>query len=90
MDDVSDAAPEAGPTADTSPSAEAWIVLNGERRLLSRETSLLDLLRELQIVPETPAVAIAVNDRLIRRADWPAHRLAAGDRIEVVRPMAGG
>jgi len=64
--------------------------VNGERRLLPQEISLLDLLRELKIDPEAPAVAIAVNDRLVRRADWPVHRIVAGDRIEVVRPMAGG
>ncbi len=90
MDNVRDAAIAGGPAADTPPSAEIWVVVNGERRLLPHGASLLDLLRELQIAPDEPVVAVAVNDRLVRRADWPAHRPVPGDRIEVVRPMAGG
>jgi sulfur carrier protein len=71
-------------------SRDAWVFVNGERRALPAGAALLDLLGDLRITPETPAVAVAVNDRVVPRAEWAAHGLAPGDRIEVVRPMQGG
>jgi sulfur carrier protein len=34
--------------------------------------------------------AIALNGRLVRRAQWPATPIAPGDRIEIVRALSGG
>jgi len=78
----------AGPREPLSP--EAWVAVNGERRPLPAGATLLELLGSLRITLETPAVAVAVNERLMRRAEWAAHKLAPGDRIEVVRAMQGG
>jgi sulfur carrier protein len=34
--------------------------------------------------------AIALNGRLVRRAQWPQTSIAPGDRIEIVRALSGG
>jgi sulfur carrier protein len=35
-------------------------------------------------------LAVAVNGAVVRRAEWPARTLAAGDDVEIVRPLQGG
>jgi sulfur carrier protein len=35
-------------------------------------------------------VAVAVNGSVVRRAEWPSTALAAGDEVEIVRPISGG
>jgi len=35
-------------------------------------------------------VAAAVNGEVVRRADWPSTRLAAGDEVEVLTAVQGG
>lgn len=73
----------------SAPQADRWIVLNGERRPLPAGASLVDVLDALHL-GLGDAVAVAVNDRMVRRGEWSALRLAHGDRVEVVRPMQGG
>jgi len=74
---------------DTTPRADAWIAVNGEVQPLPPGASLADVLDRLHVDSET-AVAVAVNERVVRRVEWATHRLASGDRVEVVRPMQGG
>ena len=42
------------------------------------------------IDPAVRGTAMALNDAVLPRARWPEHRLAAGDRVEIVRPFQGG
>jgi sulfur carrier protein len=35
-------------------------------------------------------LAVAVNGTVVRRSEWPARRLSAGDDVEIVRPLQGG
>ena len=39
---------------------------------------------------EVAAAEQAVNDAVVRRASFPTHRLAEGDRVEIIRAVAGG
>jgi sulfur carrier protein len=38
----------------------------------------------------TPPFAVALNDDFVPRARYPLSTLAPGDRLDVVRPIAGG
>ena len=67
-----------------------WVLLNGQRTPMPEQGELVKLLAALQITPETPGVAVAVNDRVVPRAQWAAWRLSPGDRVEVVRAVQGG
>ncbi|MGH7037835.1 MAG: sulfur carrier protein ThiS [Stellaceae bacterium] len=35
-------------------------------------------------------LAVAVNGAVVRRAEWAAAALSAGDDVEIVRPLQGG
>lgn len=63
--------------------------INGEDRRLTAAT-IADLLREEVRDPTAKGVAVAVNGAVVPRRDWPARQLAAGDRIEIVKPFRGG
>uniref|UniRef100_E6Q4Y6 Putative Sulfur transfer protein ThiS n=1 Tax=mine drainage metagenome TaxID=410659 RepID=E6Q4Y6_9ZZZZ len=63
--------------------------INGEKRELpATEATLDEVLATLGI--EAHGVAIACNDCVVRRSDYARHRIAEGDRIEIVRAVAGG
>ncbi|WP_171175276.1 sulfur carrier protein ThiS [Ruegeria sp. HKCCD8929] len=62
------------------------IVLNGEAREVQSET-LSELLEECGF---SGRVATAVNEQFVPSSLRIGHRLAQGDRIEVVAPMQGG
>lgn len=64
------------------------IVLNGESRETAGEATLAGVLAEAG-VPER-GVAVAVDGEVVRRADWPEHRLTEGTRVEVLTAVQGG
>ncbi|MGH9391792.1 MAG: sulfur carrier protein ThiS [Vicinamibacteria bacterium] len=64
------------------------VLLNGESRDITPNSTLLELLESLGL--REPHVAIAVNRDIIRRSDYPARRLREGDRIEIVHAVGGG
>jgi sulfur carrier protein len=66
----------------------AEIVVNGAPRELTPGTTLEDLLRQLRLEPRW--VVAELNGEPLGRDRYAAVRLSAGDRIELVRPVAGG
>lgn len=52
--------------------------------------TVAELLAERGIDPKTRFLAIAVNGAVVRRGEWLMHGLAAGDDVEIVRPLQGG
>lgn len=64
------------------------IVLNGESKEIADSASVAELISALGLTPER--LAIEVNRRIVRRADWPATTLAEGDKVEVVHFVGGG
>jgi len=50
--------------------------------------SVAQLLTQLNS-PET-GWAVAVNQQIIPRSDWPEHQLADGDQVLLFQPVAGG
>ena len=59
----------------------------------SAAADLLALWREQTAalgLQEPRGFAIALNGRVVKRADWPATPLAAQDRVEIIRAFAGG
>ena len=67
------------------------IVLNGEPYEVPAGTTVAELLRQLEIEPETArGIAVAVNEEVVRRSQWGMVQLQAGDRVEVVTARQGG
>ena len=63
--------------------------INGEDTEVTA-TTVAELLAVRGIDPKARFLAVALNGEVVRRTDWPSHPLAAGDRIEIVRPLQGG
>ena len=64
------------------------ISLNGEPRKVERAATVAELIAELAL--PAPATLVEHNGLALRRDEWPQHALAAGDRVEIVRIVAGG
>jgi sulfur carrier protein len=63
--------------------------INGKDAELAA-TTIAELLAEQGIDPKARFLAVALNGAVIRRAEWQAAALAAGDNVEIVRPFQGG
>ncbi len=63
--------------------------INGKEAELAA-TTIAELLAEQGIDPKARFLAVALNGAVIRRAEWQAAALAAGDNVEIVRPFQGG
>jgi sulfur carrier protein len=65
------------------------IVINGEPRERDGAT-IVELLADLGVEARARGVAVAVNGEIVPRAEWPDHRVDAGDRVEALSAMQGG
>ena len=67
------------------------IQVNGEAHRVPAAISVLDLLTLLDVLGRPDqAMALAVNRCVVPRQQWPRHRLAASDRVDIVRAIGGG
>jgi sulfur carrier protein len=64
------------------------IVVNGEERAVPEGTTVAGLLKDLGLAGRH--VAVEANRAIVPRAQHEAHRLAAGDRLEIVTFVGGG
>jgi len=64
------------------------LVVNGEDLELADGANVLDLLAHLDLGPKW--VIVERNGEPVERRDVPTTTLADGDRIELVRAVAGG
>lgn len=62
--------------------------INGHLRDLPDELTVSALL-ELLGSPRA-GIAVARNDRVVRRAEYDTNRLRDGDRVEIITAVAGG
>ncbi|HTZ55930.1 MAG TPA: sulfur carrier protein ThiS [Candidatus Acidoferrum sp.] len=62
--------------------------INGEERELRDGTTVATLLTELG-APGS-GIAVACNDRVVRRAEFETRVIADGDAIEIIKAVAGG
>ncbi len=64
------------------------VEINGETHVVEEQTTLKDLIEYLKLTPQR--LAVELNHRVVRRADWPRTPLNEGDRIEIVHFVGGG
>jgi sulfur carrier protein len=62
--------------------------VNGEQRDFDLGTTVGRLLRDLGL--RETGIAVAVNERIVRKASFEEHALADGDAVEIIRAVAGG
>ena len=64
------------------------VSVNGQARQVREAITVARLLEELE--PTTKYVAVEVNLQLVSRQEHAKHRLAEGDRVEIVALVGGG
>ena len=64
------------------------VVINGEARDIAAAENVAELIGALGL--PAPAMLVEHNGTALRRDEWKTRTLADGDRIEVVRIVAGG
>jgi sulfur carrier protein len=69
-------------------STENQVTLNGECRMFPAKTTLLEVVRALNLEPER--VAIEYNRSIIKRDMWSSTALDNGAEIEIVQFVGGG
>ncbi|HXP94132.1 MAG TPA: sulfur carrier protein ThiS [Candidatus Binatia bacterium] len=62
--------------------------INGESREIGGEATVERILSDLHIPPA--GTAVAVNDRVVPKAEHATYRVREGDRIEIIVAVAGG
>ena len=64
------------------------IEVNGERRDVPDHVNITGLVQHLSLAPER--LAIELNQRVVRRANWQDTIIKEGDRVEIVHFVGGG
>jgi thiamine biosynthesis protein ThiS len=64
------------------------VTLNGEVKQIENSITVSGLLESLQIEPAR--VAVEVNLKIIKKADYLSHQLNEGDSVEIVSFVGGG
>ena len=64
------------------------LTINGEVIDTIRAATVQELLDELKIVPAR--VAVEVNLKVVRKAEYETYRLSDGDTVEIVNFVGGG
>ena len=64
------------------------ITVNGEATVVPDETTVAGLIALLGI--EADRIAVEVNREIVTRSLHASHRLARGDRVEIVTMVGGG
>ena len=67
---------------------EIPVVINGETRTVAAQQTLLELLRRLGLDPAR--VAVELDRRIVKQAQWSDTVVEPGARIEIVQFVGGG
>ena len=64
------------------------IVVNGNQTEIAQGTAIIDLVKAFDL--STERVAVELNKRIVRRADWGSTTISEGDKVEIVHFVGGG
>jgi thiamine biosynthesis protein ThiS len=64
------------------------VVVNGEETEVNDGAAVSEVIAALGLRPER--VAVELNHKIVRRADWGSTALGEGDRVEIVHFVGGG
>lgn len=64
------------------------IILNGEKKIIGDDKNILQLLEDYKLNPMT--VAVELNGKIIKRANFAQTKINDMDEIEIVKMMGGG
>lgn len=65
------------------------VFINNEENNLAAETTVNSLLEQLKIEAKK-GVAIAINNKVISKNNWPEHSIHENDKITIIKATQGG
>ncbi|NJK92747.1 MAG: sulfur carrier protein ThiS [Blastochloris sp.] len=68
--------------------AKITVFVNGKARQMEAGQGMAGLLEELGLAPQM--ILVEHNQRALLRTEWPELVLEHGDRLEIIRVVAGG
>jgi sulfur carrier protein len=69
-------------------STTLTIVVNGEERAIAQGDTIAGLIHSIGLDPER--LAVELDRRIVKRAEWSSTILAAGSQVEIVQFVGGG
>jgi len=64
------------------------ILVNGNHTDIADHSGISDLIKLLGL--DAQRVAVELNRRIVRRADWDSTTISEGDKVEIVHFVGGG
>ena len=64
------------------------IILNGNNKQISNDTSISQLLENLDLSGKR--LAVEINQQIIPRSSFGSHKLEEQDKVEIVQAIGGG
>ncbi len=64
------------------------VTVNGRERDVSARATVADLIAGLDL--EQSGIAVACNEHVVPRSAYAEHELSQGDRVEIIKAVAGG
>lgn len=68
--------------------APMQVFVNGEAREVAEDSALIKLIESLKL--NAAAMVAELNGEIVPRFEYETRRLAAGDRLELIRLVGGG
>ena len=65
------------------------ILVNNKPIAISAKTTLIDLLNEQQL-SSLKGIAVAINNNVISKTNWPSLQLSNNDKITIIKATQGG
>ena len=66
------------------------VIVNGDALDVPEEATIATVVQMTGATPSAKGLAVAVNAEVVPRSAWDEKRLAAEDRVEVLRAIGGG
>jgi sulfur carrier protein len=64
------------------------VIVNGDPREVPENATVATVIEG--VAPSLTGVAVALNDEVVRRAEWAATTVREADRLEVLTAVQGG
>lgn len=64
------------------------ILVNGNQTDIPEGSNISDLISSLAL--DTERIAVELNRRIVRRANWDSTTISEGDKVEIVHFVGGG
>lgn len=64
------------------------VILNGDPREVPEDATVATVIED--VAPSLTGVAVALNDEVVRRAEWAVTTVREADRLEVLTAVQGG